>query len=302
MIKILKHIYHKTIFGKLLISIYHDYWKRLPPEKMRQKIIYKKKLGKKLDLKNPKTFNEKLQWLKFNNRDSIHTICADKYKVRSYVADKIGEKYLVPLLFETKNVNTLLPENLPDVPFVVKTNHQSGGVFLIEKKNEIDWTLLRTNLEKRLKTNYYNRSREWQYKNIEPRIVVEKMLLDQNGNVPSDYKLHCFNGKVGFIQVDLNRASEHRRNIYDPEWNLLDCKYNYDIGNNVEKPKVLEKMKQLAEVLAKDFIFSRIDFYVVENNIFFGEITFHPESGIGKFTPNSWDETFGQMLDLKLGK
>lgn len=260
---------------------------------------YKKKFGTYPNLENPSTFNEKLSWLKLNDRTPLHTQCADKYAVREHIAKKIGEEYLIPLVFHSKELKDVVPENFPDdMPFIIKTNHDSGGGVFVENKTDIDWKQARADLKLRLLDNYYYRSGEWQYKNIDTCILAEQLLIDENGEIPADFKLHCFNGKLGFVQVDIDRSTDHKRNIYDPEWNLLDCEYIYKKGRDIEKPKVLEKMKSLAEVIAKDFTFARVDFYNIGEKIYFGEITFHPESGTGRFIPQHWDQKFGDLLTL----
>ena len=145
--------------------------------------------------------------------------CADKYAVREYVAERIGDEYLVPLLYHTDSPADITPENLPDAPFIVKTTHGSSGGIMVRDKSAIDWKALRESLRELLRTNYYL-SKEWPYKNIESRIVVEKLLLDRNGNIPFDYKIHCFHGQSRIIQVDLDRFIDHKRNLYDTEWRL----------------------------------------------------------------------------------
>ncbi len=259
---------------------------------------FEKHLGHKLDLENPKTFNEKLQWLKLNDRTPLHTICADKYKVRDYVVEKIGKEYLIPLVFETKNPRDIIPEKLPDYPVIIKTNHDSSGGVIVRDKSEHNWTYVQNTLAELLSVNYYYRFKEWQYKNIEPRIVVEKLLTDNSGDIPFDYKLHYFNGKLVFTQVDIDRQKDHKRNLYDENWNLLDVQWVYKPGNHVEKPKLFDKMIALGEVFAKDFCYIRVDFYHVNDKIYFGELTFHAEAGIGPFVPKQFDEDFGKLLKL----
>ena len=259
---------------------------------------FKRMLGYKLDLNNPKSYNEKLQWLKLNDRSDLHIQCADKYAVRTHIELKIGDKYLIPLIKDTQNVEEITPENLPDYPVIIKTNHDSGGITIVWDKNDMDWSKTRKKLAEQLNSTYANHKGEWQYNDIEPRLVVEKLLVTEEGMIPSDFKLHCFNGKVVFTQVDLDRATDHKRNLYDINWNLIPCKWNYENGEPVRKPEVFEKMVEIAEKLAKDFICVRVDLYVIEHKIYFGELTFHSESGFGKFEPQEWDFKFGKMLKL----
>jgi hypothetical protein len=255
-------------------------------------------MGYKLNLKNPKTLNEKIQWLKLNERKPLHTLCADKYAVRKYIKEKIGEKYLIPLLYHTNNPYNIIPENLPNIPHIIKTNHNSGEVFIIKDKAKANIKEIQNKLKKSLKINYYYIGKEWQYKNIKPCIIVEKLLLDNNSNIPNDYKFHCFNGKLVFIQVDINRYTEYKKNLYDPNWNFIDCQWKRPNGGNVKKPHMFNRMKLLAQIIAKDFRYIRVDFYNIGDDIYFGELTFHPACGWANFFPIEWDEKFGKKLIL----
>ena len=258
---------------------------------------FKKYFGYKLDLEHPKTLNEKIQWLKINDRSNLHTICADKFLVRAYVKDKIGEEYLIPLVFETFNAYDINKETLPSYPVVVKVNH-SRGVFLIKNRQDINYEEIQNKLKDELKNNFYYRTREWQYKNIRPRILVEKMLLDDKNEIPYDYKFHCFNGNIELIQVDINRFLRHKRNLYNIKWEKQEFNWLWQSEGNLQKPKTLDKMIHLAKKLSENFIFSRIDLYTIGTQIYFGEITFHPGSGFEKFDPFSIDKVLGNKLKL----
>lgn len=301
--KIIKYLYHSTTIGNLLIAsgknLIEFFRFRIIPETLFLKQTFEKRLGYKLDLEHPKTLNEKIQWLKMNDRSSLKTLCADKYAVREYIKEKIGERYLIPLVYCTDNPADIVPDNMPNFPFIIKTNHISGGEIIAREKSAIDWTSVQSNFAKLLRSNHYYKSKEWQYKEILPRILVEKLLLDDNHNIPNDFKLHCFNGKVVFIQVDIDRHTNHRRNIYDRKWKLIDCQWLYKNGRNIGKPDMLGQMISLAEVIAEEFCYVRVDFYSVGREIYFGELTFHPESGFGMFMPAEWDRKFGDMLQLE---
>ena len=300
--KLITKLYKETYLGGILIypiKKAYDFKLRLMPDDLYIKKIFKKRLGYELNLEYPVTLNEKIQWLKINDRTELHTICADKYAVRKYIKKKIGGQYLIPLLYSTVNPSDIISKNLPDEPFIIKTNHDSGSVTIVKNKSEIEWIKVQKELSLALKKNFYYLGREWQYKNIKPRIVVEKLLLTDENKIPDDYKIHCFNGKVAFIQVDTDRFESHRRNLYNPEWQLLDCEWLYKKGREVKKPNNLNKMKKLAEKLSEDFIYVRVDFYSLNDDIFFGELTFHTESGWGKFSSKEWDEKFGEMLKIK---
>ncbi len=298
----IKYFYEETKIGAKLYGPSKNLYKylrlRLIPEKRFIENQFREILNYDLNLDNPKTLNEKIQWLKLNDRRPIFTISADKYAVREHIQMRIGEKYLIPLFYSTRNVDDIYPENLPNKPFVIKTNHDSGGIIIVRDKNNIDWENIRNDLRKKLKTNYYYRGKEWQYKNIKPCIIVEKLLLDENNNIPSDYKLHCFNGKLKFTQVDSGRFENHERHLHDTNWDLINCQWFFKSGKGVKKPKLMDEMQELAEELAKDFDYVRIDLYNIGNKIYFGEITFTPGSGWEFFSPVECDKKFGDMLKL----
>ena len=160
------------------------------------------------------------------------------------------------------------------------------------------WKQVQQSLAKLLSQNHYHQTKEWQYKNIAPRIIVEKLLQTKEGSIPNDYKLHCFNGKLAFTQVDIDRFTDHKRNLYNPDWSFLDCQWKYPNGHPVDKPEKYAEMKSLAERLAANFPYVRVDLYILGEQIFFGELTFHPLSGFGRFYPIDWDLRFGEALDI----
>jgi len=297
--------YHHTLLGNFFRLAYN----RLPFYLSDTNFIrfrYHKRFGTLLNLRNPQTLNEKINWLKIYDRSPTHTICADKYAVRDFVREKIGSEYLIPLYYQTTNPREIIPKNIQRFPCIIKTNHDSGGGIFVHEPDEINWRKIQDELTERMEKNYYEGSREWQYKNIKPRIIVEKLLLDGSGKVPMDYKIHCFNGKPEIIQIDLDRFSNHKRNLYDIEWNLLPFTWSmwendkplWSNGKKVRKPKNLELLIELAKILSSDFIFARIDFYEMGQRIYFGEITFHPGSGFEKIHPEKWALTLGQRLNL----
>ena len=216
-------------------SIYRYVLYRIIPEKIFIFFRYKRTFGKYIDLKNPKTFNEKMQWIKFYDRAKIYTLIADKYAVRKFISDKIGGEYLIPLLDVQSDPNNILFNKLP-VSFVIKPNHSSGQLKIIKNKHVENENDIKVLCKKWLKVNYYSLGKEWQYKNIERKIIIEELLLDEKNNIPMDYKFHCINGSVEFIQVDIDRYSQHKRNFYDEEWNLLPVRLNYENGNTIKKP------------------------------------------------------------------
>jgi len=296
-------IYRKSDFGYFIVRPFYKLYEfslKLIPDKVIIKKSFKKHMGYNLDFNNPETLNEKINWLKLYDRTELHTTVADKYKVRAYVEEKIGAKYLIPLLYHTKDSDDIIPENLPEGNYIIKTNHDSSGGVIVRDSSLIDWELTRKRFKRLLKENHYYSTIEWQYKNIEPRIVVEDLLTYEDGSIPDDYKCHCFNGKLAFVMIDFDRHSETRtRNLYDPNWNLIPCNWGRPYGKEVEKPGNFEEMKELAEKLSKDFTYARVDFYLVKGAIYFGEITFHHASGFQKFYTHECDLKFGQQLNIK---
>jgi hypothetical protein len=248
-----------------------------------------------LDIKHPKTLNEKINFIKYFERNPLAPIVADKIIVRDYVEKKIGTKYLVPLVAVFDRPEQIDFSILPQ-QFVMKLNNGSGFNLICTDKSKLDQKQIIRNFSKAYHKDIYVASREWQYKEIKPRILVEKML---GANI-YDYKIFC-EQKSGpiFIQVDADRFHAHKRNIYDLNWNMKEMDYVYPKSKNkIQKPKQLKKMFDLAKNLSQEFSLSRIDFYVVNDKIFFGEITLHPEGGVGPFDSYRSDLEIGQLIKL----
>jgi len=304
--EVVRKIYLETTIGPYLIQpfygLYNHFKYTIKSDISKINKEFAHNLGYKPDLQNPKTYNEKLQWLKLYDRRPLHTQCADKFAVRAYVKEKVGEKYLIPLVFETTRIKDIKPENLPDFPIIIKANHDSSGGSIITDKKTTNWIIVRNKLFKSMHANYYTKYIEWQYKNIKRRVIVEKLLQHKDGSIPFDYKMHYFNGELAFIQLDIDRHIGHKRNLYDKDWNFLDIEWVYKNGPSVEKPTCFEEMKSVSKALAQDFSHVRIDLYTLENKIYFGEMTFHSESGFGEFKPKEWDLKFGEMLTLPSSK
>jgi hypothetical protein len=270
------------------------------------RLKFKKEFGFDLNLKNPKTLNEKLQWKKIYDRKPIYTICTDKYLVRDLIKEKIGEKYLIPLLFHGCDIDKIDFDKLP-IPFIIKPNHGSGCIIIIRDKNDIDKKDILKECNKWLKYNFYFPGREWQYKNIKPMILIEKLILDEKGRIPTDYKFQCFHGKVEFIQIDTDRFGNHKKSFYNSKWECLpfvwcgekDNKPIFETDKNINKPKNLDEMIKLSEKLASNFDYVRVDLYSLEDKTYFGELTFTPASGFDKFFPREWDRKFGDKLKIK---
>jgi hypothetical protein len=258
-----------------------------------------------LDLKNPITFNEKIQWIKLYDRRDIHTLYADKYKVRNFLSKKYGTEYLVPLVMATKNYKDISYANMPDYPVIIKPNHASGWYHIIKDKSKVDWHKIQTDCRCWLNDNYYYFEKEWQYKNIEPCIVVEKLLMGNNGEIPNNYRLHCMNGNVEIVSVNIYQSDNkaYSSGKYNKNWEYLDFRFGTEAVQekimNLKQPLNLNKMISIAEDIAKDFHYVRVDFYEVEGKLYYGEITLHDSSGYDKIIPFDWDTKFGKLIPLK---
>ena len=267
------------------------------------KIMYFYHMKKRMNFENVTTFNEKLQWLKLHDRKEIYTTMVDKYEVKKYVADLIGGEYVVPTYGIYESYNEIDFDVLPN-QFVLKVTHYGGsrGVFIIKDKNTINYSNIENEIEKLLKENLYNYSREWPYKNVKPRIIIEKYMKNEDEEELKDYKLFCFNGKPKIILVCSERFSSSNmcETWFDEDWNLMDIiEGNHRVDKNIKPPQSFKKMKYLASQLSKNIPFVRIDFYEVNSKIYFGEMTFFPASGFEKFEPKEWDKKLGEMIDLE---
>lgn len=264
------------------------------------KHYYERKTGKKIDIDNPKTYNEKIQWTKIYDHNPLYTALADKLKVRDYIKDKIGEQYLVPLLGYWKNFDDIDFNKLPN-QFVLKCNHDSGSVIICKDKHSFDYKLARKKLTKALKKNLYYATGEWQYKNMEPFIIAEKYMIDSELDDLRDYKFLCFDGKPVSCRVDFDRFGNHTRNVYDANWKVLPWQkgiFNHPDGD-IPKPNKYDEMWQLAGILSEGFKQVRIDLYCVDDQIYFSEYTFTNATGIESFLPDEYDLIIGNMWTLE---
>ena len=263
------------------------------------KLLYETRIGKKLNLKNPITFDEKLQWLKLYDRKDEYTVWADKYEVRNYVAEKLGEQYLIPLLGVWNSADELKLDDLPE-QFVLKCTHESASVCICTNKKNFDWNAAMDKLQKSLNQNYYWHSREWPYKNITPRIIAEAYMTDESGTELKDYKIYTFGGEPYLIQVDFDRFHNHRRNLYTTEWEYIDetIEYSKDPNVKIAKPEHLEEMLECSRKLAVGTISLRTDFYSINGKIYFGEITFYQEAGFAHFEHEEFAKKLGDQIKL----
>jgi len=267
------------------------------PDKPYLKLIYWSATGKKLDINNPKTFNEKLQWLKLYDRKPEYSIYVDKYEVRSYIERTIGKEYLIPLIGLYNKVDEIKWDKLPQ-RFVIKCTHGSGTNIICTDKDKLDLEEAKKKLRKWMKKNWYWSGREWPYKNVKPRIICEEF-ISENDDPPMDYKVLCFNGKAKLIEVHINRFGNHKQDFYTIDWNKTNISQKKSISSIVlDKPLVLDKMIELSEMLARDKYHVRIDWYVIFNKLYFGEITFYDGSGLCPFDSEDDDLLLGNMLVL----
>lgn len=261
---------------------------------------FRAELGKSLDLDNPRTINEKLQWLKLYNRKPEYTMMVDKYKVREYIARTLGEEYLIPLLGVWDDPDEIDFDALPN-QFVLKCNHNSGlGMCICKDKSKLDISKVKAELRKGLKENYYIRHREWPYKDVPKKIIAEKYMVDDSGDL-KDYKFYCFDGAMKFLMINADRNSNKptKADYFDRDFNWLDFTWGYSHAEvHPEKPEQFEKMVAIAENLSKGLPHIRVDLYECNGQIYFGELTFFDGAGFDKIEPLEWDYKIGKMLKL----
>ena len=274
---------------------------RYLPPKIYVRIHYEYFTGKKLNLENPREFNAKIEWYKVFYRPKTLTQLADKYEVRSYVEEKIGKQYLNELYAVYNNANDIDFDSLPN-QFVIKANHTNTHNLIVKDKKNLDKKKVIKQFNKWLSKNqYYKRGQEWAYKDIKPKLVIEKFLKEKDRDTLIDYKFYCFNGKPKFIDVHLDRMDDHKQGCYDLDFNLLPFgkSKNYNkISSNIEKPSNLSEMVFLAEKLADKLPFVRVDFYSIDGKSIFGEMTFYPADARKDFYPDEYNLIIGDYFEL----
>jgi hypothetical protein len=276
------------------------YYKHLISDLNLIRNMFKKNVGREVELANPSKYNDKLQWLKLNWYDKRANICVDKYDVRSFVKEKVGEKYLNELYSVYDSVDEIDLDQLPN-SFVLKGTHGSGFNIICRNKSDINLKRECKKIARWLKRNYYWQNREWVYKELKPRMISEKFLIDEQGNPPMDYKIFCFHGEPKLIQVDIDRFGGHKQNFYDTEWNFRDVEIWCDNDKSVElsKPENFDEMLEISRKLSESFPHVRVDLYNIDGEIIFGELTFFHLSGIQKFRNESLEDEMGSWLDLE---
>lgn len=259
---------------------------------------YKACMGKEIHLDSPQTFNEKLQWLKLHDRKPEYTTMVDKYAVKMYVADIIGEKYIIPTLGVWNHFDEIDFDKLPN-QFVLKCTHDSGGIVICKDKNKLDLKSAKKKIEKSLKQNYYWSGREWPYKDVKPRIIAEEYMIDESGYELKDYKFFCFNGEPKMMFIATDRGSDTKFDFYDMEFNHLPFTNGHPNANKqIKKPKNYSTMLALSAKLSFGIPHVRVDFYNINGKIYFGELTFFHWSGLVPFEPEEWDYKLGSWLKL----
>lgn len=259
------------------------------------KISYKCAFNKKLNLDNPQTFNEKLQWLKLYDRNPKYTKMVDKYEVKEYVSNIIGKQYIIPTLGVWDKFENIDFEKLPN-QFVLKCTHDSGGIVICKDKNKFNYKDAERKINECLKRNYYYAGREWPYKNVKPRIIAEKYMEQKSKEELKDYKIMCFSGraKCSFVCSDRYSKEGLKVTFFDLNWNKLPFERHYPSSSEkIDKPSNYNLMIKLSEELAQDIPFIRVDWYEIDGKLYFGELTFYPGSGFEEFTPKEWDTTLG---------
>lgn len=276
-------------------------WMKWLSDEKYLKLLYKIRFNQELDFENPVTFNQKLNWLKLYDRNPEYSRMVDKYDVREYIAEKIGEEYLIPLLGLWESVDDIDFDSLPK-QFVLKCTHDSGSVVICRDSDKFDREKAKKKLRKFMKQNAFDYGREWPYKNLKPRVIAEQYMEDESSAELRDYKFFCFNGRVPIMFMASERQSETEEtkfDFFDADFNHLDIRNGHPNSSKVlEKPCCFDKMKELASLLSQGIPEIRVDFYEVNGKIYFGELTFFHYSGLTPFEPEEWDYRLGEWIEL----
>lgn len=285
---------------RFVVLAEHGVYRKLEDEAY-VRCMYKAKFGKYPDLVNPKTYTEKLQWLKLYDRKADYTRMVDKHDAKEYVAERIGDEFIIPTLGVWNTYEEIDFALLPN-QFVLKTTHDSGGVVICKDKHAFDHKKAKKILTRSLQRNFYALHREWPYKSVQPRIIAEEYIEDAKTEELRDYKFFCFDGKVKALFVASDRQNKHEEtkfDFFDENYQHLPVENGHPNARVApEKPVLFEEMKNIAERLSSGFPHLRVDLYEVNGKIYFGELTFYHWSGFVPFSPAEWDETFGSWLSL----
>lgn len=268
--------------------------------------VFKSVLGYEPDFENPTTLNEKLCWLKLHDHRDFCTMVADKYRVRAYIAEHFGGEILVPQVAVLDSWRDIRREAFPDYPSIIKCNSGSGTWQIVRDPDAVDYRALRNRARIWMDLNCYFQTREWQYKNIKPCLVIEKLLTMPDGKVPEDVKLHFFNGKCAFVYKVIDREGGNYRAFFTPEWELLPFQYvskakykKIDKPVNEPRPRRLDEMIAIGTEIAKNFKYVRVDFYDMGDKFYFSEITLYHGAGFNTFYPPEYADQYAEMLDVE---
>lgn len=273
------------------------------PDRWYVELRWEERMNYPLNLDDPKTYNEKLNWTKLYNRDHLYPLLVDKYRVKKWVAEKIGEQYIIPTLAVYKSVDDIDFASLPN-KFVLKCNHDGGNVVICRDKSSLDIEAAKSKLAKALKYDYWIDDREWPYKKVKRCIIAEQYVEDESGDLP-DYKFFCFDGvvKAMYVATERHGGGDVKFDYYDADFNHLDIwQYHQMSSKNIPKPDNFELMKKLASILSAGIPHVRVDFYETNGKVYFGEMTFFHHGGIIPFHPHKWDEIFGSWFTLPAKK
>lgn len=298
--RIIRALTSPRYMGSVLL---HRFDRLIKNDALYLKMEYYFQTGRRLNLNNPKSYNEKLQWLKIHDRKPEYTQMVDKAGVKDYIAKTIGEQYVIPTLGIWKHFDDIDFTTLPE-KFVLKCTHDSGGLVICKDKKTLDKVSAKKKIEKCLKKNYFYGTREWPYKDVKPRIIAEPLLEQANGEEICDYKVMCFNGKAKLIELHMNRHSDHHtQDFYDVNWQKTEISQGKGYGGcsdiEVSKPSCLNEMLRLSETLTKDMAHCRVDWYVVNGHLYFGELTFFDGSGFDLFDRYEDDLLLGAWINLE---
>ncbi|MCH8567421.1 MAG: hypothetical protein LAT67_04130 [Balneolales bacterium] len=284
----------KSVIERLLLALEA----RLLPNSLYLKKQFKIKTGKVLNLKSPRSFSEKIQWLKLHNTNPLLTQIADKFEVKKYVERNVSEKYIIPTHSLYTSANQIKLSRLPE-KFALKATHGSGWNQIHLNHDHINEKQIQEYFKKWLNKSYYTYSKEWAYKNIPPRVICEELFLREDNSFPEDFKIFCFSGKAKYIQVDHNRFGNHTRSIYSENWQKMPFSIGKKIHNQkVKPPLMLKEMIEISEKLSSPFPFIRIDLFNVGEVVKVGELTCYPGNGMERFSDPEWDLKLGDLLSL----
>ena len=285
--------------GDLIIALANKKLLNWIPDELYLKCFFRIQTGYCLNLKNPRTFNEKLQWLKLHDRKDLYHSLVDKYEVKAYVASIIGDKYIIPTIGIWDDVDRIPFKKLPK-QFVLKCTHDSGSVIICRDKSKLDFEEAKNKLKRYMKKSIYWFGREWPYKGLKPKVIAEKYMED-GGEGLIDYKVLCFNGQPKLIEVHAGRMTpKHTQDFYTTNWKRTAieqfCEPMADMP--MERPKVLNEMLELSKTLSQGFIHIRVDWYIIQGKLYFGELTFYDGAGFAPFIDKKWDYMLGDLIHL----